>query len=127
MRITDYSQLETWQRAMDLAVAVHHATRSYPNDELYGLVSQTRRSAVSIPSNIAEGQGRGSRREFARFLSVSRGSLSELETQVLLAQRFGYPGTEASQALIEESRTVGRLLNGLIRSIAPPFDEQRNP
>ena len=124
MPITDYSQLETWQRAMDLAVAVHGATRSYPKEELYGLVSQTRRSAVSIPGNIAEGQGRGSRREFARFLSVSRGSLSELETQILLAQRFGYLGAEASQTLIGQSRTVGRLLNGLIRSIAPPFEEQ---
>ena len=76
MAVTDYSQLETWQRAMDLAEAVYSATRSYPKDELYGLVSQSRRSAVSVPSNIAEGQGRGSSREFVRFLAVSRGSVA---------------------------------------------------
>lgn len=123
MPVTDYSQLETWQRAMDLAVAVHSATRAYPKDELYGLVSQTRRSAVSVPSNIAEGQGRGSRREFVRFLAVARGSLSELETQVLLAERVGYLADANAKTLMEQTRTVGRLLNGLIRSVAPPADE----
>jgi four helix bundle protein len=122
MPVTDYSQLETWQRAMDLAVAVHVATRAYPKDELYTLVSQTRRSAVSVPSNIAEGQGRGSSREFVRFLAISRGSLSELETQILLAERFGYLDAAAARGLIEQTKTVGRLLNGLIRSVAPPAD-----
>ncbi len=122
MTITDYTQLETWQRAMDLAAAVHAATKTYPREEVYGLVSQTRRSAVSVPSNIAEGQGRGSSREFARFLSISRGSLSELQTQILLAERFGYLDTPSSGGLMEQSHTVGRLLNGLIRSVAPPAD-----
>lgn len=107
---------------MDLAEAVHMATRSYPKDELYGLVSQTRRSAVSVPSNIAEGQGRGSGREFARFLSIARGSLSELQTQILLAERFTYIDAVRSAALMEQSWTVGRLLNGLIRAVAPPAD-----
>lgn len=124
MTVTDFRQLETWQRAMDLAHAVHVATRSYPREELYGLTSQTRRSAVSVPSNIAEGQGRGSRREFARFLAVSRGSLSELQTQILLAERFEYLDASASNKLLEQSHTVGRLLNGLIRSVAPPADTQ---
>ncbi len=122
MPVTDYTQLETWKRAMDLAAAVHAATKAYPRDELYGLVSQTRRSAVSVPSNIAEGQGRGSSREFARFLSVSRGSLSELQTQILLAERFGYLDTPSCGRLMEQSHMVARLLNGLIRSVAPPAD-----
>lgn len=122
MAVSDYSQLETWQRAMDLAVAVHAATKSYPRDELYGLVSQTRRSAVSVPSNIAEGQGRGNRREFVRFLAVSRGSLLELETQLLLAGRFGYLDESQALKLVEQSKTVARLLNGLIRSVAPPAE-----
>ena len=122
MAVTDYSQLETWQRAMDLAEAVYAATRGYPKDELYGLVSQTRRSAVSVPSNIAEGQGRGSSREFVRFLAVARGSLAELQTQVLLAERFKYLTAEQASKLMEQSWTVGRLLNGLIRAVAPPAD-----
>ena len=122
MTVTDYTQLETWQRAMDLAEAVHALTKAYPRDELYGLVSQTRRSAVSVPSNIAEGQGRGSSREFVRFLAVARGSLSELQTQIMLAQRFGYVEVKQASALIEQSWTVARLLNGLIRAVAPPAD-----
>ena len=122
MAVTDYSQLETWQCAMDLTEAVYSATRGYPKDELYGLVSQTRRSAVSVPSNIAEGQGRGSSREFVRFLAVARGSLAELQTQLLLAERFKYLAPEQASKLMEQSWTVGRLLNGLIRAVAPPAD-----
>ena len=119
MTVRDYSQLETWQRAMGLTEAVYAATRRYPKDELYGLTSQTRRSAVSVPSNIAEGQGRGSSRDFARFLTIARGSLCELETQLLLAERLTYLDAAASADLMQQARTVGRLLNGLLRSIAP--------
>jgi len=107
---------------MDLAEAVYAATREYPKDEMYGLTSQTRRSAVSVPSNIAEGQGRGSSREFVRFLAVARGSLCELETQLLLGARLQYVDGAVIDALLKQSGTVGRLLNGLIRSIAPPAD-----
>lgn len=109
---------------MDLAESVYAATRSYPREELYGLVSQTRRSAVSVPSNIAEGQGRGSSREFVRFLSVSKGSLAELQTQILLAERFRYLSAEHSSKLMQQSATVARLLNGLIRAVAPPADRE---
>ena len=123
MAVTDYTQLETWQRAMDLADAVYKATRTYPKEETYGLTAQTRRSAVSVPSNIAEGQGRGNSREFVRFLAVARGSLFELQTQVRLAERFGYVDAERSATLIEQSWTVGRLINGLIRAVAPPADQ----
>jgi four helix bundle protein len=122
MPVTDYSRLETWQRAMELAEAVDAATRAYPKDEMYGLTSQTRRSAISVPSNIAEGQGRGSARDFARFLAVARGSLCELETQLLLGARLKYVDAAVIDALLKQSGTVGRLLNGLIRSIAPPAD-----
>lgn len=124
MAVTDYTKLETWQRAMDLAEAVHVATRSYPKEELDGLVSQTRRSATSVPSNIAEGQGRGTSREFVRFLAIARGSLCELQTQLLLAQRFAYLDADRSAKLMEQSWTVGRLINGLIRSVAPPAESR---
>ena len=122
MAVTDYTQLETWQRAMDLADAVYKATRTYPKEETYGLTAQTRRSAVSVPSNIAEGQGRGNSREFVRFLAVARGSLFESQTQVRLAERFGDLDGDRCSSLIEQSWTVGRLINGLIRAVAPPAE-----
>lgn len=103
---------------MDLVEAVYVATQGYPREEVYGLTSQTRRSAVSIPSNIAEGQGRGSSRDFVRFLAMARGSLCELETQLRIGARLRYIEAAAEEALLKESATVGRLLNGLIRSIA---------
>lgn len=122
MTVKDYSDLLTWQKAMDLTEAVYGATRVYPKDEMYGLTAQTRRSAVSVPSNIAEGQGRGSSREFVRFLAVARGSLCELETQLLLAERLKYLDRAAVAPLLQQAATVGKLLNGLIRSVAPPAD-----
>ena len=122
MGVRNYTELETWQRAMDLAVAVYAVTKAYPRDEVYGLTAQTRRSAVSVPSNIAEGQGRGSTRDFVRFLTVARGSLCELETQLRLGSRLKYADEQTIDTVLKESATVGRLLNGLIRSVAPPLD-----
>lgn len=122
MAVTDYTQLETWQKAMDLAEAVYLATKTYPKEETYGLTAQTRRSAVSVPGNIAEGQGRGNRREFVRFLAVARGSLFELQTQVRLAERFQDLEKARSTELIEQSWIVGKLINGLIRAVAPPAE-----
>ena len=119
MGVRNYTELETWERAMDLVEAVYVATQRYAREEVYGLTSRTRRSAVSIPSNIAEGQGRGSSRDFVRFLTIARGSLCELETQVRIGARLRYMEISAEEALLKQSATVGRLLNGLIRSIAP--------
>ena len=90
MQIKNYKDLIVWQKAMDLAAEIHRLTRSFPREELYGLTSQIRRAAVSVPSNIAEGQARQSTAEFRNFLSISQGSLAEVETQLLLAQRFQY-------------------------------------
>ncbi len=122
MGVRNYTELETWRRAMDLAEAVYAATKAYPKEEMYGLTSQTRRSAVSIPSNIAEGQGRGATRDFVRFLSIARGSLCELETQLRLGARLNYLDAGVAETVLGQSATVGRLLNGLIRSIAPGPD-----
>ena len=116
--------METWGGAMDGVGAVYAATSSYPKGEVYGLTAQTRRSAVSIPSNIAEGQGRGSTRDFVRFLAVARGSLCELETQLRIGSRLRYVDERSIDNLLGESATVGRLLNGLIRSVAPPVDSE---
>ena len=109
---------------MDLVESVYVTTKRYPKEETYGLTSQTRRSAVSVPSNIAEGQGRGSTRDFVRFLTFARGSLCELETQLRLGSRLHYVDESAVDSLLKQSAEVGRLLNGLIRSVAPPVDTE---
>jgi four helix bundle protein len=116
----DFRDLTAWQRAMDLAEAVYVQTAGFPNHETFGLRSQLRRAAVSLPSNIAEGQGRRSRREFRRFLAIACGSLSEIETQLLLAERLKYLAPDLTAHLIDKCAEVGRLLNGLMRSLEDP-------
>jgi four helix bundle protein len=86
----NYKDLLAWQKAMDLVELVYTATRHWPKEELYGLTSQVRRAAVSVPSNIAEGQGRTSVKEYQHHLSIAHGSLREVETQMMLAQRLDY-------------------------------------
>lgn len=111
---SDYRDLVLWNRALDLTQRVYHDTRSFPSDELYGLRAQIRRAAVSIPSNIAEGAARRTTREFISFLHIARGSLAELQTQMLLTQRLGITGRVDWQPELDE---IGRLLNALIRSL----------
>ena len=112
-----YRELIVWQRAMDLAERVYACTRQFPREEMYGLTSQVRRSVVSIPSNIAEGQGRGTAAEFRQFLRISRGSLQEVETQLLLAERFGYVSPDDARDLRAMADEVSRLLRGLQAAI----------
>jgi four helix bundle protein len=119
MTVKNYRDLIVWQKAMDLVVLVYDITARFPREELYGLTSQTRRAAVSIPSNIAEGQGRSSTREFLSFLSIAHGSLREVETQALIAQRLHYIDSPTAAELMELAAEVGRLLNGLSNSLTP--------
>ncbi len=93
------------------------ATRVFPKDELYGLTNQLRRAAVSVPSNIAEGQARFSTKEFHHFLSHSRGSLVEIETQLIIARSLGYLTATQTRCLLEQAAELGRIMNGLIASI----------
>jgi four helix bundle protein len=116
----DFRDLTVWQRAMDLAEAIYRETSQFPREESFGLRGQMRRAAVSIPSNVAEGQGRRSRREFRRFLSISLGSLAEIETQIVLAQRLGYLVPEIAKPLTDQCGEVGRLMSGLLRSLKDP-------
>ncbi len=111
----DHRDLEVWQRAMDLAADIYRATEHFPPSERYGLCAQMRRAAVSIPSNIAEGAARRTTRDFLAFAHIARGSLAELETQVLLAIRIGLQLD--AQAWPQRMNEVGRLMNGLIRSL----------
>jgi four helix bundle protein len=109
-----YEDLRVWRRSMDLVLGIYRSTAAFPKQELYGLTSQMRRSAVSIPSNIAEGKGRYSRKELIQFLYHSRGSLLELRTQITIAQELGFLGPADGQPLADLACEVGRLLNGLI-------------
>ena len=103
----DHKDLILWRKAMDLAVLVHQSCTTLPRSETYGLVSQLRRAVTSIPSNIAEGSARRSTKEYVYFLRVARGSLAELETQLLLAQRVGYLPTDEVADLQIRSDEVG--------------------
>jgi four helix bundle protein len=115
--VKNYSDLVAWQKAMDLVEMVYTATSQFPREEVYGLTNQLRRAAVSVPSNIAEGQGRRSDNDFRRFLAIAHGSLREVETQVLIAQRLHYLTEAQTQTLKVLSGEVGRLITGLINSI----------
>jgi four helix bundle protein len=115
-----YRDLIVWQKAIALAKLVYHATESFPRHEVYGLAAQVRRAAVSVPSNIAEGQGRLSRNEFRQFLGQARGSLLELETQIVIARELGYVTQEVVQPVFDCSDEVSRLLHGLIASMSHP-------
>ncbi|HTJ87547.1 MAG TPA: four helix bundle protein [Terriglobales bacterium] len=117
-----YRDLVAWKRAVELVTHVYGLTKSFPDDERYGLTAQLRRAAVSVASNIAEGQGRFSRGEFKQFLGHARGSLLEIETQMTIATNLGYLDSRQSEVVFELSSEVGRILNGLISSLNTPQD-----
>ena len=112
-----YKDLIAWQKAMDLVSVLYDATEGFPKREIYSLTNQMRRAAVSVPSNIAEGQAHFSNREFRHFLRHSRGSLAELETQVLIAQRRNYLSELQAAELLRRANEVSRILSGLINSL----------
>ena len=116
-KISSYRSLVVWQKAVDLVTDVYAATSVFPRHELFGLTSQLRRCAVSVPSNIAEGQGRATKGEFIQFLCHARGSLFELETQLHIASKLGYLPVEGSQSLEVKAEEVARILNGLLTSL----------
>jgi four helix bundle protein len=111
-----YQDLKVWQLAMEMVFQVDRCTAGFPKQEIYGLTSQMRRSAVSVPSNIAEGKGRFSRKELVHYLFQARGSLLELETQILIGRKLEYLDDFESKRLIALTSEVGRLLNGLVNS-----------
>jgi four helix bundle protein len=117
MSAKHYRELIVWQKAMDLVVLVYRSTKHFPKEELFGLTNQMRRAAVSVPSNIAEGQGRRTTRDFLNFLFIARGSLQEVETQILLAERLTYLPEQERQTLIDLATEVSRLVTGLITAL----------
>jgi four helix bundle protein len=117
MTMRPHEKLEAWIKAVELVVEIYRQTERFPREERYGLTSQIRRAAVSIPANIAEGAGRHSKREFAHFLSNSQGSASELETELTIALRLGYLDESTFAKLMAELNRIGRLIMGLNRHL----------
>ncbi|OGC93742.1 MAG: hypothetical protein A2W25_06400 [candidate division Zixibacteria bacterium RBG_16_53_22] len=117
MTIESYQDLKVWQKAMILTKEAYGITKCFPKDETYGLTSQIRRAAVSIPSNIAEGWGRKSRGDFIRFLTMARGSAAELETQILLSSEIGFYSKEMAEPFLKNIIEIKKMLNVLIKSL----------
>ncbi len=117
MNSKDYRDLLAWKKAFELSLAIYRTTSGFPSEEKFGIVAQLRRAGVSIPSNVAEGQGRRSKGEFLHHLRIALGSLAEAETQVLIADALGYFRPKDAAKLLSLTAEVGRLINGLIRSL----------
>ena len=113
--IKSYRELKVWQKAMDFAEHVYRVQRRFPVEERYGLCDQLRRAVVSIPSNIAEGRGRDTAKDFSHFLTLARGSLNEVSTQLELAARLGY--LDSGGDLYEESQEIRKMLNAMIERL----------
>lgn len=112
-----YQDLKVWALGVDICLAIYRLTETFPQREIYGLTSQLRRAATSIPSNIAEGHTRGQTKDFIRFLAISRGSVAEIQTQLLIAERLGYVPQEQVDRLGEMLEEESRMLAGLCRSL----------
>ena len=120
MKSTDYKQLIVWQKAMDLTTEIYSLVKFLPKEETYGLSDQMRRAVVSIPSNIAEGQGRISDKEYVNFLSIARGSLWELSTQIEICERLKYINQNQTSKSINLITEISKMLNSLANSLKRP-------
>jgi four helix bundle protein len=121
----NYTDLVAWQKSMDLVESLYKLVKEFPKEEMFGLTSQLRRAVISIPSNIAEGQGRNSPGDFRRFLSIAHGSLREVETQIYIAARVTYINEIQKQRILSQCAEVGRLINGLMNSLVTDCDHDR--
>ena len=115
--VRSYKDLVAWQKSMDLVTEGYRASQGFPKEEIFGLVSQIRRAAVSVPSNIAEGHARTSKKEFQYFLRNARGSLAELETQLTIAHQLAYIDKTGINQLVDRLGEVGRIVNGLLAAL----------
>lgn len=115
--LKSYRELLVWQKAINLVVDSYRATAGFPRSETYGLMSQIRRAATSIPANIAEGYGRGSRKKYLQFLMIAQGSLKELETHLIVAEKLAYLTKSPTERLLSSTDELGRMLGTLIRRL----------
>ena len=124
--IKSYRDLQVWKKSMDYVVGIYQVLRSFPKEERYGLCDQLRRAAVSIPSNIAEGSGRDSAKDYAHFLNLAKGSLNETVTQLEISYRLGY--LDSGTGLYEQSVEIGKMLNVMIKKLrAQSLPTSSNP
>ena len=119
MESKNYRDLMVWQKGIDLVKEVYLLSDQFPNQELYGLTNQIRRAAVSVPSNIAEGQGRNNNKEFKRFLKIALGSLAEIDTQLEISQILGFISNEQMEQFQENITNLRRMIFGLIKNLPP--------
>jgi four helix bundle protein len=115
--VKSYRELIIWQKSMDLVTMIYKFTASYPREEMFGLTSQLRRAAVSIPANISEGQARNTSGEFRQFLWIAYGSLAELETLTILSNNLNYLTTENAEILLKNCSEIGKMINGLLKTL----------
>jgi four helix bundle protein len=115
--MSNYKNLKVWADGVNFVVEIYKITARYPKEEKFGLVSQMRRAAVSIPSNIAEGATNRSKKEFSKFIRIAKGSLSELETQIIISFKLGFITEKSYNKIIEQSEQISRMLAGLVRSL----------
>jgi four helix bundle protein len=131
--LKSYRDLLVWQKGIDLVVIAYKATAAFPISETYGLTSQIRRAATSIPANIAEGYGRGSRKEYLQFLQIAQGSLKEIETHFIISEKLLYLTPSQTKRLLSDTDALGRILGGLIKklkassSAATPYTQPPTP
>ncbi|MGH9398602.1 MAG: four helix bundle protein [Terriglobia bacterium] len=118
--MTSYKELDVWRKSVSLAVEVYSITNHFPREEKFGLTIQSRRAATSVPANIAEGWGRGSRKEYIQFLTVARGSLMELETHLTIARELAYATGDELEPVRTKITDVGKMLNKLIYALKNP-------
>jgi four helix bundle protein len=122
-----FEDLKVWQRSMDLVDAAYELTESWPRREMFGLTNQLRRASVSVASNIAEGQGRKSRKDFLRFLDIAYGSLMEARTQLMIGSRREFSSIEQTNPVLSMTDEIGRMLNGLKRSLRTAETDNQQP
>ena len=115
--MSSYRNLNVWKKAMDFAVRIYELTNSFPQKEAFSLTNQIRRASISVPSNIAEGSGRKTNKDYCQFITIARGSLCELETHLEIAFRVGYIQKELFQKLLIETSEIGKMLNGMMRAL----------
>ncbi len=115
-----HHKLDVWKRSLSFVTNIYKMTSKFPNEEKFGLVSQMRRAAVSVPSNISEGAARNSRKEFINFLHIAQGSVSELETQILISRNLGFIEPKKVEPLLQELDEISKMIIGLQRSLKPP-------
>jgi len=126
MIVQSYKDLEVWQKAVDLVTSVYVVTKQFPKEELYTLTSQIRRAAISIPSNIAEGRGKRSTRDFMRYLNIAYGSAAELETQLVIARNLDYISQKTVEPLFEKIARINRMINGMLSGLEKKLLESSN-